>query len=113
MAERLSRDDLLNGSVLEEVEFELKNGTVLIRALSRDEALRITAKKDMSTQDRERHMLVAAMVDPPMDWRDVCAWQERAHAGDMERLTTEIARISGLLPEQAKEETVRFPGESD
>lgn len=108
----LGKADLLSDGDLPEEDFPLRRGTVRIRGLNRDEALRLS-EANLTTKERERQMLVAAMVTPTMDYKDVSRWQLKAQAGDIEKLTTRIAYLSGMLPEQQKEETVRFPGAPD
>lgn len=113
MEQRVSRARLLEAR-LSEKEIPVPGlGTIVIRALSREEALALTDDKNMSTKERERRLLVAAMVDPEVDHKDVVRWQKSAPAGEIEMITTEVARLSGMLEGQAKEETVRFPDESD
>lgn len=107
--ERLTRDSLL-AIGREQEEFSIPPyGTVVIQALNREEAMRIANDDKMSMIDKERHMLVAAMVDPPMDWNDVKQLQLKINSGTLEKMTNRIARMSGMLPEQPKEETKRFP----
>ena len=83
-------------------------GQITIRGMTRLETLAM-GKGDMDLAARERMMLVTAMVDPEIDNRDARAWQEASPAGELEAITNEIARLSGMLREQQKEETVRFP----
>jgi len=86
-------------------------GTIKIRALTRSEALQLGDKKN--TVERERHILVCAMVDPEMTYQDVKAWQDNATPGELEVITTAIARLSGMLDTSAKEVTGRFPDDPE
>lgn len=95
---------------LPETEVDIDGvGTIRVRALTREEAIQVGDLK--STLDRERRMLTMAMVQPAMTIQDVQQWQRISPAAELEKVTTVIARISGMLPEEAKEATERFPEE--
>lgn len=108
---RLSKADLLAPDLPEE-DYPWKGGTIRIRALSREEALQVGDNK-LDVKARERLILVMALVEPEIDNRDAGLWQRASKAGDLERLTQRIARMSGMLQEQLKEETNRFPDGSE
>lgn len=96
---------------LTEEEYELPGvGTITIRSLSREEAMRLRGK-DMDYPTVERRMLAAAMVDPEMTEDDVLEWQSAADAGELEGVTRRIATISGLDMERADKAAYKSSGE--
>ena len=99
--------DFLTSRRLPTKDIPIEGGVITVRALTRTESMQVGTKKE--TIERERFMLVCAMVEPPMTYQDVKAWQDCSPAGELEMVTTEIARLSGMLPGQQEEITRRFP----
>lgn len=96
---------------LGEEEIEIEGvGVVRIRALTRGEVLRLTPQKMAM---RERMMLTWGMVDPRMTEDEVAAWSKASPAGELERVTIAIARLSGLEVGQPKEVYKEFDDDPD
>jgi hypothetical protein len=79
-------------------------GTLEIRALTRNEVLRIRRAADMTpkgvdglrTLALEREMLVLGIVDPIMTKNQVTLWQENGPVGEVDRVATAIQQLSGM-----------------
>lgn len=84
-------------------------GTVRIRALSRAEVLNIRGKS-FPIDEMERHLLSAALLEPKLTEGEVRKWQQASAAGELEPVTTEIMRLSGLEEAAAKEAVKQFRG---
>lgn len=85
-------------------------GTVRVRALSRAEVLMVRKATDLAGDVDgpralvlERKMLAAAMVEPALTESEVGRWQQASAAGELEPVTEAIQRLSGMLPNSAKE----------
>lgn len=83
--------------------------SVRIRGLTRAEAIQISDTK--GDGQREKRMVTMAMVEPPMTFQQVEAWFNKASAGDLQLLTDQIARQSGLVESAEKDAYARFPSE--
>jgi hypothetical protein len=83
--------------------------TVRIRGLSRAEAIKIADTK--GTADRERKMITWAMVEPALTYQQVDTWYGQASAGDLQVLTVEISRVSGMEEDADRQVARRFPDE--
>lgn len=81
-------------------------GTVRVRGLSRLESMQLQALKGIQAQ--ERRMLAMAMVDPAMTEAEVGQWQRVSPGGELEPVTTMVARLSGTLSTSAKEVVREF-----
>lgn len=100
--------DALLASRLPEEEFEIEGvGTVRIRSLTRAEALAVRGR-ELPTDEVERVLLEAALVEPKLTKGEIRLWQEAAPAGELEPLTRAIMRLSGLEDSSAKEAVKRF-----
>lgn len=77
-------------------------GWVMIRALSRTEALRF-ADKQQDTLITERKMLAKAVTEPVVNEKDVAAWQAAAPAGEIHKVFQHVVGISGMREESAKD----------
>lgn len=72
-------------------------GEITYRALSRDEVLNGRERnKGKSTAEIECYLVSLAMVDPELTPEDVTQWQRVSPAGELERITTQIMRLSGM-----------------
>lgn len=87
-------------------------GTFRIRGLTRGEAMAV-ADTPGGTAAKERLIVSLGCIDPVLSIQDVKRWQENSLPEELELLTTAIASLSKMLPEDAKEETVRFPDGAD
>lgn len=87
-------------------------GTFHVRGLSREEAAAMQDTKG-GWVAQERVIISTGCIDPKLSIGDVKAWQSNAPAGELEQVARAITRLSGLLPEQPKEETTRFPDDVD
>jgi hypothetical protein len=92
-----------------EVEIE-GVGSVLVRALSREELL--TAGEDadgnkLGIVPMERKMVALGMVDPAMTEADVAVWQANSPADELSVVVDKINKLSGVAQGSTKE---AFPG---
>lgn len=84
-------------------------GQVHIRGLSRDEAL---AVHDLATaRERDNYIIATGMTRPKLSVEDVAAWAAQDSAGDLVKVSEGIARLSGMLPDSAKQVVKTFRGE--
>lgn len=111
-AQLVDKSVLLAGGNDELVDVWLSIGIVRIRPLTRLEVMRDHGKKSVAQIEAE--MIVTAVVEPPFSIEEVKRWQRVSIAGgDIEHLSNEINRISGLSEGAGKEATQRFPDEPD
>lgn len=102
--------DLLLKARLPEAEVEVPGvGTVRVRALNLNEADRVSQVKN--TDARVRRILALGMVDPVLTEAEAGRWQRNAPAGEVDKVSTKIAELSGILPESAKDAVKTFRGE--
>jgi len=76
-------------------------GMVLVRGLSRHEAIVMQSVKGVSAQ--ERIMLRFGMVDPEISEEEAGQWQNASPAGEIEPVTMLITKLSGMGPGADKE----------
>lgn len=89
--------ELLKKPRLREEEIELEDvGTIRVRALNRAEVLKINNVK-MPIVKMEQLLLSMAMVDPTMSKEDIEEWQSAGGAGEIEKVTEVVQRLSGLV----------------
>jgi hypothetical protein len=102
-------DDLLApaGDELVDVLLPKLGKTVKIRGLTRAEAIQVAEAK--GTADRERKIITWGMVQPQLTYQQVETWYRQATAGDLQVLTLEISKASGVIEGADKEEARRFP----
>ena len=86
---------------------ELDAGPVIVRALSRGEAMSLRGK-EMPVEEMERRLLALAMVDPAMTEDDVRQWQEASPAGEIETVTNAVLKVSGMEVRADREAYRRF-----
>lgn len=100
--------DLLLARRLGEYEVEVPGvGTVIVRALSRVEALELKGQ-EIELLEWERKVLAVAMVNPALTEDEVRQWQEVSPAGELEPVTSAVLDISGLNGEAAQEAYAQF-----
>lgn len=75
-------------------------GTIRIRSLSRKEVLGL---KQFDGSEFEQRLVSLGMVEPAMTPEDVDAWQAASLSDELEQVTREISRVSGMAKGAAKE----------
>jgi hypothetical protein len=70
-------------------------GTVRVRALSRAEAMRVTGS-EMAKAKLDRYVISRGMIRPLLTEDEVGEWQKVSAAGDIEKASRAIMRVSGL-----------------
>jgi len=104
----ISKDALLaardNGTAV----VELPVGEVVVRGLTRKEALSLQ-KKEMDVSEMEVRLLSMALVDPLLTEDEVRQLQSVSPAGELEPVSEKILELSGMKAEQVKESLKRFP----
>lgn len=104
--------ELLFKSRLPEADVEVPGvGTIRVRGLSRDEALRVRGTSDVATI--ERRMIALGCVDPVLTEDEVKRWQMACPAGELEPITATITELSGMMEGAAKEAYREFDADSD
>lgn len=86
-------------------------GTVRVRGLNRIEAMHVQAAN--GPEATERRIMTLGMVDPVLTEAEVGQWQKASTAGEIEAVSQEIARLSGMLPDSDKEAYKSLPSGSD
>lgn len=99
---------------LKESEVEIPDvGTVRIRALTREEVLKLGivpgSAVELDIAVAEQKMLSKAMVDPEMSENDIRQWQENSPAMEINIVFEAVLKMSGLAPGTAKEMVKQFP----
>lgn len=91
----MDKEALFEKSLPEET-VELGPGrSVRVRALTRDEALKV-ADRELSKKRAEQLVLSKAMVDPMLTEDEVGRWQRSSAAGEIQRVFDTVTRLSGL-----------------
>lgn len=86
-------------------------GIVQVRPLSRAEALELQGV-ELPVAEIERRLLAKALVSPKLTEDEVGRWQANSPADEIEPVANEIARLSGMVSEAAKEAVKTFRDES-
>lgn len=92
----LTREQILARKTGTETEpFTLPDGgVVIIRGLTRNEALKV---RDADTlADKDNVLISLGLVDPQLSVDDVAVWAENEPAGTMADLSQRIGEISGM-----------------
>lgn len=94
---RLTKQDLI-ASVINQEEFELPDGSgsVLIRGLTRLEAMNVTKAAGDDPALLEREGMAAGLVDPAMTVPEVAAWQATGLAAVVAAVAERIAALSNM-----------------
>jgi len=92
-----------------EVKLPSGDGFVVVRALTRREALRVKAM-DLDEETSEVQLLALAMVEPEMTAEEIAQWQEVAPAGELAPVVDMILSLTGMTADIEKETVRRFPG---
>lgn len=90
-----------------EVELPSGAGSVLVRGLTRKEALRVQGI-EMDEEVAERKLLAVALVDPEMSEDEIGQWQEIAIAGELVPVVAAVLELSGMTADAPKEAARRF-----
>lgn len=80
-------------------------GMVAVRALTRDEVLEMRELE--TTAERDNYLLATAITDPQLSVEDVAAWAASDTAGDLARVSQEIASVSRMTDDSGKGATKR------
>ena len=108
---KASKADLLRKTARTE-EMDVEGvGTVVIRPLTRAEALAMQ-DIDMRADIMEQRLLALAMVDPQLTEDEVAEWQANSPAGLMHDVVLRIIEISGMHQVAAKSAYADFRGRS-
>jgi hypothetical protein len=103
----LSKEALLEASVpTDEVEIPSKNGSVLVRALTRGQVHANSEARDKgkkSNKDIEAQTLVWGLVEPALDVTEVKAWMDSNSTDEVNRVVTRIMELSGFDETDQKE----------
>lgn len=103
----LSRDEILarKGGVKTE-QFDIPGvGTVVIRGLTRNEALQVRDAE--TTADKDNTLISHGLVEPKMSVDDVAAWADNESAGVMAALSERIGELSGMTEGAGKSRVPR------
>lgn len=92
-----------------EVELPSGAGSVLVRGLTRKEALDLQGR-EMDAAEAERKLIALAMVDPAMTEEEAGQWQEVASAGELQPIAEAVLELSGMTADAPKEAVRRFRG---
>lgn len=87
-------------SNLEEDDVEIAAGTVRVRALTRFEAGQVQQRTE--TDAKDRLTMTYGMVAPPLTESEAGDWMKTGRAGDIVKVCTRIAELSGLLESSPK-----------
>lgn len=94
---RLTKEQLLDGDLpTAEVELPSGKGEILVRGLSRREAIDVTKQADDDPELLERYGMAAGIVDPPMTVAEIAEWQGRGLAADVQAAAIKISELSNL-----------------
>lgn len=77
-------------------------GTLRMRALTRDEVKGLRDEADGDMDLYECMLISAALVDPEMSASDVALWSKGAPAGELVIVSGAVSRLSGLGQEGSK-----------
>ena len=105
--------ELLFKSRLPEDDVEIDGvGTVRVRGLSREEALRVS-KFAGDVVAIERYIVSTALLDPVLTEDEVAMWQKASPGGELEPITDKISQLSGMNEGAAKETYREFEQNPD
>jgi hypothetical protein len=97
----LTRDEILGRKLGCKTITLPSGGEVVVRGLTRNEALGIQSREGM--QARDNYVIAAGLVvDPPLTEAEVADWSDAATAGDLMAISEAISELSGMTPSSAK-----------
>lgn len=104
----VSKADLFKKRVKEQ-DIEIPGvGTVRVRALTREQVLKIKMKGEIDVAEMERKLISMGMVDPELTEEEVGQWQAVAPAEELTPITEAVMGMSGVSQELAKEAMKQF-----
>lgn len=86
-------------------------GEVTVRGLSRGEVLLLQKSSGNPTQ-LEQKIVAVGMVEPSLTEKEVTQWQKAATSGEIDRIVSEINKLSGL-GQGAQKSDVQGTGDGD
>lgn len=102
----LDKSSLLKESITtEEVELPARNGSVVVRALTRHELHmcgRDGSNKKLTAEEVEALTLHYAMVEPELDITECREWIKVANSGEIQLVIDKVMEISGFDAEAQK-----------
>ena len=100
----LSREEILNRKLgRETIELADGSGEVVIRALTRNEALAVRDAE--GTAARDNLVLHYGLVDPALDLDDIRLWADSDSSGILAAVSERIGRLSGMTADAGKSAT--------
>ena len=91
----LTREQLLAGAGPRLDTVDIDGGSVVVRGLTRAEAVQVAAHEDGSPE-QEQIMIRLGVAEPQLDDADVKAWYAVALAGDVQNVCLRIQALSGM-----------------
>ena len=92
----LTREQILARKTAGHTEpYKIDDDEVIIRGLTRNEALRVQKTEDL--EDKDNLMISLGLVDPVMTPDDVAAWGAADVAGTLVQLGNAISRLSRMV----------------
>lgn len=85
-------------------------GTVTVRGLTRYEFAMLGKRYPEPCAEQEQATLALTMIDPEMTEDDIAAWQKASPATEINKVATEVNRLSGI-GRGAEKEAYKSPGE--
>lgn len=98
----LSREEILAKRLKERVVEIPGVGQVKVRALTRDQVVKIRSDGEMDIAEMEQKLITAGLVEPQLSAEDVKAWYEGSPAGELSPVSEAITELSGLSVTAAK-----------
>ncbi len=91
----LTREQILARKVAGKTEiYPIDDGEVVIRGLTRNEALEVREAETLA--DKDNLLISLGLVEPTMSPEDVAAWAESDEAGVLAGLSERIGVLSGM-----------------
>jgi hypothetical protein len=91
----LTREQILARKVAGRTEvYPVDDGEVVIRGLTRNEALAVREADTLA--DKDNLLISLGLVDPVLSPEDVAAWAENDEAGVLAGISTRIGELSGM-----------------
>lgn len=87
-------------------EVKLEEGTIVVRGLSRAEAVALAGITD--PEEIEIKLLTNCLVDPQLSIEEVDAWRKAAPSSEIDPVTNVILELSGLLEGSQKAAMLSF-----
>jgi len=103
----LTREQLLARKVgrAEPLDLPEGGGTVMVRGLTRAEALEMNDLK--TVEERDNFIIATGLVEPKLSVEEVREWAAEASAGDTTAISMRIAELSGMAEGAGKSGVAR------